>query len=318
MASPPDHDFFAYKVNTDTDMPIRPAPLERDWMDDSRNRFAYRCLPLTIANQAGWVIENPVTFTAIWDGSIFDHGVRIRFEGVEEPPPPQAGGVFTVAAGVPGLDPDGPNGRDARVDSHFGSGVITFLLPYLFRTPPSVNLWVKGPSNWIKDGAQALEGIVETDWNPATFTMNWKLTRKNYAVTFKRGEPICMVVPVPRGLAESLKPICAPLSIRPDLQEQCEAWSNTRAEFLAAYRTGDPEAVQAGWQRHYTKGLMPGGAAAGQHQTRLRLKEFTRYDEGTAPPEGATPYLANGGAAQSQQAAGAPVSSESNPGGSSQ
>jgi hypothetical protein len=27
---------------------IRPAPLEREWMDRSRERFAYRCLPLNI------------------------------------------------------------------------------------------------------------------------------------------------------------------------------------------------------------------------------------------------------------------------------
>ena len=46
--------------------------------------------------------------------------------------------------------------------SHFGEAVLTFSLPYLFRTPRGVNLWVKGPSNWIKDGIQPLEGIVET------------------------------------------------------------------------------------------------------------------------------------------------------------
>lgn len=33
---------------------IRPAPLERDWMDTSDRRFAYRCLPLNIANAHGW------------------------------------------------------------------------------------------------------------------------------------------------------------------------------------------------------------------------------------------------------------------------
>ena len=55
--------------------------------------------------------------------------------------------------------------------------------------------------------AQPLEGIVETDWLPATFTMNWRLTRPNYPVHFEAGDPICMVVPVPRGLAESLVPV---------------------------------------------------------------------------------------------------------------
>ena len=42
------------------------ADWERDWMDSTPNRFAYRCLPLTIANQTGWWIKNPVGFTATW------------------------------------------------------------------------------------------------------------------------------------------------------------------------------------------------------------------------------------------------------------
>ena len=34
---------------------IRPAPQSRAWMDETQG-FAYRCLPLTIANTTGWFI----------------------------------------------------------------------------------------------------------------------------------------------------------------------------------------------------------------------------------------------------------------------
>lgn len=160
------HRIYAYALQDKQDMPIRAAPIERDWMDNSHDRFAYRCLPLTIANQAGWLIHNPITFTAVWEGGLYMHNLRISFpddtETSSDPLRPQ---VITVAPGVRGLDPYRPEGRDPRIISHFGNGVVTIQIPYLFRTPPSVNLWVKGPSNWIKDGAQALEGIVETDWS---------------------------------------------------------------------------------------------------------------------------------------------------------
>lgn len=280
LVSPGNTSFSAYELLPWTqDMPIRPATLERDWMDVSRNRFAYRCLPLTIANQAGWVIENPVTFTAVWDGGLDNFNVRVRFENDTEcSGPTVSANVITVAAGLQGLDPDGPGQRDSRINSHFGSGVVTICIPYLFRTPPLVNLWVKGPSNWIKDGAHPLEGIVETDWSPATFTMNWKLTRANYPVCFKRGEPICMLVPLPRGFAEKLHPVRAPIDTWPELDRQYREWQQSRAEFLAAYCTGAPEA-KAGWQRHYTKGEMPGGAAGSEHQTHIRLREFSSRHE---------------------------------------
>ena len=35
---------------------LRPAPADRPWMDATHERYAYRCLPLTIANAHGWEI----------------------------------------------------------------------------------------------------------------------------------------------------------------------------------------------------------------------------------------------------------------------
>jgi hypothetical protein len=173
---------------------------------------------------------------------------------------------------------------DRWILSHFGSGVITFSLPYLFRTPRSVNLWCKGPANWIKDGIQPLEGIIETDWLASTFTMNWKLTRPNHLVFFEEGEPICMIVPVVRGLAESLDPVWAPIETNPELKRQFEQWRDSRDSFNKGLRTREPETVKRGWQRDYVKGELPDGSHAPEHQTRLQLKEF-RPQEPVQPPQ---------------------------------
>jgi hypothetical protein len=175
-----------------------------------------------------------------------------------------------------------PYAQPAHISSLFGGGVVTFNIPYLFRTPSGINLWVKGPSNWIKDGAQPLEGVVETDWMVASFTMNWKLTRPNHPVHFERGEPICMVVPTPRGLAESLEPISLPLASDAKLQEDYRAWDRMRTEFNTGLRQLDPAIVKRGWSREYLKGVTTAGAEAPEHQTRLHLKEFTPQN---APPK---------------------------------
>jgi Family of unknown function (DUF6065) len=47
---------------------IRPAPLEREWMEKSDQRFAYRCLPLNIANAYRWELLCLSGFSARWDG----------------------------------------------------------------------------------------------------------------------------------------------------------------------------------------------------------------------------------------------------------
>lgn len=238
---------IAFELHSQDDMPIEPAPSDREWMDQSVNRYAYRCLPLVIANQAGWVIRCPTDFSVRWNGGPLTTDLKVRFP---------------------------PGSQEARICSHFGEGVLTFSLPYLFRTPRGINLWVKGPTNCIKDGVQPLEGIVETDWNETTFTMNWKVTRKNHTILFKEGELICMIVPVPRGLAESLEPIRQPVQANPKLAQAYETWRDSRAEFNEGLARNDEVTVKSGWQRDYMLGMNAEGESFAEHQTKLHLGRF--------------------------------------------
>ena len=175
---PDDNRLTAYQIHPHANMDLTPATVDRDWMDAADQRHPYRCLPLNIANQNGWFLSCPTDFRVFWYGGSAAKDLDVEFIGHKDP----------------------------SVTSHFGSGVLTFSIPYLFRTPEGINLWVKGPANMPKDGVVALEGIVETDWATSTFTMNWKVTRPNEWITFRRGEPVCLIVPIPRGLTESLDP----------------------------------------------------------------------------------------------------------------
>jgi hypothetical protein len=269
--------FIAYQVSEWRDMRLTAAEVDRDWMEATDKRFAYRCLPLVIANQSGWVIANPTDFTATWDGGPTVDNLRIDFEAPGSRPQGYAN-IITFGITMPVVK------RDPRILSHFGSGILTFSVPYLFRTPPGINLWVKGPTNYFKDGIQPLEGVVETDWSAFTFTMNWKFTRPDFPVRFQKGEPICMVVPMPRGLAESLEPLQTPVENNPELQQEYLYWQRSRDQFNLNLRHNEPAAVQKGWQREYVKGLNPSGKRAQEHQTRLSLQEF-KVVEKLANPE---------------------------------
>ena len=57
----------AYVVDGHT-VDIRPAPVDREWMNNTGERFAYRCLPLSIANAHGWEILCSTGFSAVWNG----------------------------------------------------------------------------------------------------------------------------------------------------------------------------------------------------------------------------------------------------------
>jgi hypothetical protein len=224
-------------------------------MDKTDRRFAYRCLPMVIANQCGWTIHCPFGFTAKWNGKDDPKAIRFWYHDRK---------------------------KDERVSSHFGFGVLTFAVPFLFETPTKMNLWVKGPANAIKDAIQPLEGIIESDWIESSFTMNWKFTRPNVAVRFEKGEPFCVIVPMPRGLAESFDPQTRPLASDPDRHDRYQRWKDSRNTFNQALLSNDPDAAKQGWQRNYMQGKDVDGKAHREHQTKLRLRPFRQPDPDSA------------------------------------
>jgi hypothetical protein len=229
---------------------IRPAPMERDWMDASPQRFAYRCLPLNIANAHGWEILCPTAFTAAWSGNPGLGEIQIQTGGNAEPP----------------------------AISHFGLGILTFHLPCLFRTEPGFDLMVQGPINCPKDGIAPLAGVIETDWAPYSFTMNWKFTRAGTPVNFAQGEPFCHVFPVRRGELEAVEPELHLLSEAPDLKRAFDDWTQSRAQFNADLKRPDSQASTERWQKHYYHGLGVGAhpVPVEDHRTRLRLRPFAK------------------------------------------
>jgi hypothetical protein len=209
--------------------------------------FAARCLPLVIANQAGWWILNNVAFEAIWDGTPELDCVKFSRVGSGE----------------------------LLAESHFGHGILTFRLPYLFRTPPSWQLLAKGPSNMFKDGIQALEGIVETSWAPQTFTMNWKFTRPMRPVRFEVGEPLCQIMPVQVGTLGTFEPVIRG-EVEPELFAAYGRWRDSREAFLDSLPTRGAVPPNETYQLDYLRGSSPGGVKApvDEHYTNLKLQPF--------------------------------------------
>ncbi|MEO8393084.1 MAG: DUF6065 family protein [Chloroflexota bacterium] len=250
----------AYRIHKyeSLEWPIVTATAQREWMNFGQGN-PYRCLPLTMANQLGWLVLNPVGFVAEWHPD--DPGSPIKIE-------------FDEA-----LNED----DQGFLIDHFGNGILTWNLPYLFRTPPGYNLLAQGPTNWFKDGVQALAGMIETDWSDATFTMNWKITRSQHPIRFEKGEPFCMITPVRRGELERFEPKVEPLEAQPEVNQAYLYWEHKRAHLSVKNFWG--RKLAATFQRKfvfkYDLSYLRGKTASGQtlisdHQTRLTLKPFNQ------------------------------------------
>ncbi len=168
------------------------------------------------------------------------------------------------------LPGDRPLDHFAR--SNFSRGIVTFHTDYIFRTEPGWDLVATGPVNRPKDNAYPLTGIIESDWLPYPFTMNWQILRPG-RVLFDEGEPFCFVFPIPKQALADCQPELRRLADEPELQRQHDAFRGARDEFMKRMHAGDEVAIQQGWQRHYFVGRHPDGTLVEGHLNKLRLKE---------------------------------------------
>lgn len=225
---------------------LRPAPTGRTWMDALPDSYGYRCLPLVIANAHGWEICSPISFTAEWNGGASKDDINITTDDT-------------------GLLPM----------THFGSGILTFHIGYLFHTEPGIGMMAQGPVNRPKDAIQALAGVIETDWSPYTFTMNWMFTRKDTPIRFEKGEPYCHLYPVGRDALEQVEPEIRNFEDAPELLKNHKTWSQSRNDFNANLKTPGSSARDEKWQKDYYRGFQPDGEKGPPtHKTKLRLKPF--------------------------------------------
>jgi hypothetical protein len=232
---------------------IVPANRWREWMNQTEYRWANRCLPLLMANESGWWILNRHAFTATWHGGAGQDAVSIDY------------------------DEDIP-ANERLANSDFGYGILTFGIPYVISTDPGWDLLARGPANLPLDGISPLEGLVETDWSPTTFTMNWKFTRAGASVRFDAGDPFCMLVPQRRNDLERVAPRACELDGNPDLLAAHLEWGRRRHElavlkFVSQFGRVD-DVTPDSWQRDYFKGRTMDGGDAPDHRTKRQLRTF--------------------------------------------
>lgn len=251
-AAPEPLQMIAYQHDEDKGWTIEPAGVRREWMDATTGKFAYRCLPLSMANQLGWVVRAPGTFSAEWTGKPGMDALKLKFT-------------------------DSPPHYQKQVASNFGHGIISFVLPWIFRTPPGVETLVRGPSNYWINGAHPLEGLVETDWISATVSMNYQVTVRNREVWFRKGEPLCMLVPMRLELIEEMQPVRRDIQMNPQLYKEALEWNQKRG---ATIKTNLDRSIKEGpdvkkvFELDYTRGQTAGGRTAEHHRTNLKLKSL--------------------------------------------
>ena len=251
-------------------MELRPASNRRQWMDETSHQYGYRCLPLQIANSNGWEIICPSDFLVTWNGGNNKDDLTTHYTNEE----------FNFTA------------------SSFGHGILTLHTGYLFKTQSDdkidyedddswdimeYDLLVTGLPNYFYEFMVPLTGIVETWWNPATFTMNWKLLRPG-TFEIKKGQPLGFISLIPHGFPMNIEAEIKEMSEDQEVLQKFNTWRQGRDKTLKGLEhmslTGqgingiDPSNPATHWEKKYFRGEDEDGTKVDEHKTKVRMPPF--------------------------------------------
>jgi hypothetical protein len=209
--------------------PIVPLTAKRKWMTESKEKYAYKCLPLNIANQYGFAVLSPADFTLDWWGG--KNGGEVDFE----------------------IKSDDPDLAD-HFHSYFGEGTFTLHVDFVLKTPEGFSTYLRGVPNQAKHGVVPLDAIVETDWLTFTFTYNFILTEPGI-YSFKKDEPLFCFFPIERNTVENFKLREARMEDDPNFLESFENYAKERNRLKEKDRSSPNPMGKPTFQHFYRDGV---------------------------------------------------------------
>jgi hypothetical protein len=206
----------------------------------------YKCLPVKIANQIGWQIECPIDFECLWEGGVDIESLKIRFKDEDS-------SIFR-----------------REIKSHFGNGILTFSIPYIFSTPRNYSLYVRGPTNYYKEYCQYLDAVIESDWLMYSFTYNIKIHKPNTIISFKKGEPLFCFIPINLSKINNSNIEILNINTNPKLAEcfgmyswarhaSAQYFYKTKDKFISEDSKSEEQIKNGFWMKDYFLGRSPNG-----------------------------------------------------------
>jgi len=177
-------------------MPL-PERAGRDALGTMPVRAARHCDAVAAASGYGWWLRPPIDFDLLFDGHRLWWSCAEAFAGwlpLEAAQFPGFAACFDAAA------PEAARGYSAPFLTALPEGgMVQVWTGLLARTAPGWSLLLRSPVNLAGPaGAVAFEGIVEADlWGGPLFA-NFRLTRTDEPVPFRRALPFLQAVPVPQ------------------------------------------------------------------------------------------------------------------------
>lgn len=146
---------------------INPSPVKRDWMEDTYDRHAYNCFPVTLTNSLGWSISFPEEISFVWDGISDSSSDHVR-----------------VLSG------------EKYVSTRRANGTISFNAGMGFQTDKDLSLLCIPTPNLFIRGAQCFTTLISTSFFHGDFPIVWRITEPMHKIVIPANTPVANIIPI--------------------------------------------------------------------------------------------------------------------------
>lgn len=146
---------------------LTPCSIKRDWMENTSERHAYRCFPVTQANMIGWNIS-------------FDEDVVYLWDGIND----QTADHVKILKG-------GDHSYTGR-----GQASISFNTGLVFKTEENISMLTINPVNYFNKKFETISSLISTSWFDNSFPLAIQTTIPNEEVIIEAGTPLATIIPI--------------------------------------------------------------------------------------------------------------------------
>jgi hypothetical protein len=211
---------------------------QRNWMDETYDKHAYMCFPLTLTNRLGWGISFPEDISFIWDGISDTTSNHIK-----------------VIRG------------HRYVDTGRANATISFKTSLIFKTDKHTTMLTMPVPNQFVRGAQCYTTLISTSFYMPELPIAWKITEPNIEITIPAGQPVAAVLPI--SLTKLQFEYTLKITDEVPPKEYFDAMEKYGEAAQAKNGVGD-------WSRMYKNAIDHNNNKTGEHETKsIRLKTVT-------------------------------------------
>jgi hypothetical protein len=145
---------------------ISQMSIKRNWMDDTSDKHAYRCFPVTQANVVGWSLSCKEDIVFTWDG-------------INDQTPDHIKITSPIGAYA---------GR--------GQSSISLNTGLIFKTAEDISLWTINPVNYFNNDFETMSNFISTSFFDYPLPLAIKAKNSNAETRIIAGTPIATIIPI--------------------------------------------------------------------------------------------------------------------------